>query len=73
MQRKRGFCCDNDQFKKDELMEFIEGRRKKLNKNLTQLGASIGITQQAFGRRIRSEKGNANFEFIHLVKLFKEL
>ncbi len=73
MVRKRGFCYDKDQHSKDKLVEFIDGRKRTLRKSQKDLGESLGMTQQAFGYHTNREKGNANFEFIHLVKLFREL
>lgn len=73
VKKPRGFCYDKDQFSKDKLIEFIDGRKRRLKKNQAQLGEVLGMTQQAFGYHTNRDKGNANFEFIHLVKLFKEL
>lgn len=69
MPRKRGFCIDKDKFSKDSLYELIEGKKKRLKVSNAELGELIGITGQAFGRRMQ----DANFEFIHLVKIFDRL
>lgn len=73
IKRKSPGPYDKDKYSRACLLEFIEGRRKTLNKRQADLGAVIGMTQQAFGYRMNNQKGNGNFEFIHLVKLFKEL
>lgn len=69
MPRKRGFCYDDDKFKKDSLVETIEGKKRRLKVSNGELGELIGITGQAFGHRLK----DANLEFIHLVKIFKRL
>lgn len=73
MPRKRGFCYDKDQYSKDCLIEKIEGRRKRLGISQECLGQIIGITQQGYAYRVDSNKGNASFSFIELVKIFREL
>ena len=73
IKRKPPRYYDKDKYSTACLLEFIEGRRKTLNKKQSDLGAVLGMTQQAFGYRMNSQKGNGNFEFLHLVKLFKEL
>lgn len=69
MPRKRGFCYDKDKYSKDSLVEIIEGKKKRLKISNEELGKLIGMTGQAFGRRLRE----ANLDFIHLVKIFKKL
>lgn len=70
MARKpRGFCYDKDKHSKDLLIELIEGKKRRLKISNAELGELIGITGQAFGYRMK----NANFEFIHLVKIFERL
>lgn len=73
MPRKRGFCYDKDQYCKDCLIEKIEGRRKRLRVSQESIGKILGITQQAYAYRVDSNKGNASFTFIELVKIFREL
>ena len=73
MARKRGFCYDKDQYRKDCLIEKIEGKRKRLRISQDSLGKQLGITQQGYAYRVDSKKGNASFTFIELVKIFQEL
>ena len=73
MPRKRGFCYDKDQYCKDCLIEKIEGRRKRLRISQESIGKILGITQQGYAYRVDSNKGNASFTFIELVKIFREL
>ena len=68
----RGFY-DKEEFCQDRLLEYIEGRRRRLNKKQSDLGEAVGMSQQSFSYRMHRDKGRGNFEFIHLVKLFKEL
>lgn len=69
MPRKRGFCYDKDKFSKDSLIELIEGKKRRMKVNNAELGDLIGVTGQAFGHRLR----DANFEYIHLIKIFQRL
>lgn len=69
MPRKRGFCYDKDKYSKDSLVELIEGKKKRLRISNEELGKLIGMTGQAFGRRLRE----ANLDFIQLVKVFQRL
>ena len=69
MPRKRGFCYDKDKHSKDSLIELIEGKKRRLKISNAELGELIGITGQAFGHRLK----DANFEYIHLVKIFQRL
>lgn len=69
MSRKRGFCYDKDKLSKDSLVELIEGKKRRLKVSNAELGAMIGITGQSFGHRMK----DANFEYIHLIKIFQRL
>lgn len=69
MTHKRGFCCDEDKYSKDTLIELIEGRKKRLKVSNAELGKLIGITGQAFGNRLKQAK----FEYIQLIKIFQKL
>lgn len=69
MLRKRGFCYDKDKYSRDSLVELIEGKKRRLKVNNVELGKIIGMTGQAFGHRLR----DANFEYIHLIKIFQRL
>lgn len=73
MVRQRGFCVDKEKYKVRYLLEFVDGRRRRLKLSQAKLGGLIGITQQAFGSRMDENRGNGNFSYIELVKLFKEL
>ena len=73
MKRKpRGFY-DKDRYSEDRLMEFLEGRRRRLGLTQTDMGAVIGISQQSYGNRVHPEKGRGHFDFLELVKIFKFL
>ena len=68
MRKPRGFY-DKEKYQEDCLAEFIEGRRKTLNMSQGELGAEIGMTQQAFSYRLKER----NFTFMQIVKLFNVL
>jgi predicted transcriptional regulator len=67
MRKPRGFCYDKDKYCKERLTEFIEGRRKTLNISQRELGAKIGMTQQAFSNRV----SNCSFTFLQAVKILE--
>lgn len=70
--KPRGFY-DKEKFFEARLAEFIEGRRRRLGKKQAELGEVIGISQQAFGKRVKPEEGKCNLTCIQLVKLFDAL
>lgn len=69
MPRKRGFCYDKDKYRKESLIEIIEGKKRRLKVSNAELGQLIGVTGQAFGHRLK----DANLEYMHLVKIFERL
>lgn len=69
MVKKRGFCYDKDKYSKDSLVEKILVKKKRLKLSNEKLGELLGISGQAFSKRL----ADANFDFIHLVKLFDVL
>lgn len=52
-----------------DLREWMLGRMNTLKKNQNYMGEKLGITQQAFSRRLRE----GNFNNIQLYVIFKEL
>ncbi len=52
-----------------DLREWMLGRMNTLKKNQNYMGEKLGITQQAFSRRLRE----GNFDNIQLYVIFKEL
>lgn len=54
---------------KTDLREWMLGRMQILGKNQEHMGAALGISQQAFGTRLR----NANFTNEQLYIIFAEL
>lgn len=73
LKKPQGFCYNKDQYSAAQLIEFIEGRRKTLKKKNSDLGAVLGMTGQNFGYYLNPQKGNAGFNYLQLIKLFKEL
>lgn len=68
MRKPRGFY-DREKYQSDCLVEFIEGRRKTLNKSQGELGELLNMTQQAFSNRMAKR----NFTFLQVVKLLEFL
>ena len=52
-----------------DLREWMRGRMDRLGKNQEYMGNKLGITQQAFGRRLRE----GHFDNVQLYVIFREL
>ena len=52
-----------------DLREWMVGRMDRLGKNQGYMGKKLGITQQAFSRRLREW----HFDNVQLYVIFKEL
>ena len=52
-----------------DLREWMRGRMDRLGKNQEYMGKKLGITQQAFGRRLRE----GHFDNVQLYVIFREL
>jgi hypothetical protein len=68
VRKPRGFY-DKEKYLSDCLVEFIEGRRKTLNKSQSDLGELLNMTQQAFSSRM----ARRNFTYLQVVKLLEFL
>lgn len=54
---------------KTDLREWMTGRMKTLHLNQKDMGELLGISQQAFGDRLKE----SNFTIDHLYEIFKKL
>ena len=52
-----------------DLREWMTGRMDRLGKNQEYMGKKLGITQQAFGKRLRE----GHFDNLQLYVIFREL
>lgn len=52
-----------------DFTEWIIGRMRSLEKNQTDMGKLLGISQTAFGKRLKS----ANFDYPQILDILKEL
>lgn len=52
-----------------DLREWMLGRMDRLGKNQEYMGKKLGITQQAFGKRMKE----GHFDNVQLYVIFKEL
>lgn len=62
-------AINKKKYLKTDLREWISGRMKTLGFNQNDMGELLGISQQAFGCRLRK----SNFSNDHLYALFEKL
>lgn len=56
-------------YMEEDLSNWIIGRMRIMKKSQAYMGKLIGISQVAFGKRVRK----ANFEYLQLIVILKEL
>ena len=72
IRKPRGFY-DKEKFCEKRLCLYIENRRMEMGINQKDLAELIGISQQAFSKRVKRETGKCNLSEMQLAKILKRL